>query len=145
MVLPQTYLNTNIPGTTFIIPHQPYYSGCVVAIVNSGTISSGEGLAYYISHAIHGNVVGFYGTDGSFGMDGGVFKMPGGTELSFTAGASLNQNWQVQIDSNSSGIGGVLPTQVVPKTSENLINFFAGTDVELNYAEQVINQCNNAN
>ena len=54
-------------GTPFSIltnPNQPYYNGCIVTIVNPSTISSGEGLAYFISQAPHGNAVGFYGTNG---------------------------------------------------------------------------------
>lgn len=67
--------------------------------------------------------------------------MPGSTALTFTGGSSLNSNQQIQIDSNGSSVGGVMPTQPVPNTSSNLISFFAGTDVELQFAEQVIDKC----
>lgn len=116
-----------------IDPQSPYYGGPVVALVNPATISSGEGLAMCISRLPTGRVIGFHGTNGSFGMSGGEITMPGGYVIEYPFGRSLDKNGVIQLDSRN-GIGGVAPDLRVPKTLENVLAFAAGTDVELQYA-----------
>lgn len=86
-----------------------------------------------ISRLPHGRVLGFHGTNGSFGMTGGEIKMPGGYSIHYPFGRSVDQYGVVQLDSRN-GIGGVAPNLRVPKTLENVLAFAAGTDVELQYA-----------
>jgi carboxyl-terminal processing protease len=66
------------PGRGISIePMSKRYAGPVVALVNNGCVSSGEGVAMGIKNLPNGKVVGFYGTNGSFGMSGDTVKMPG--------------------------------------------------------------------
>lgn len=116
-----------------IIPQTPHFSGPVVVLVNPGTISSGEGPAMGIARLPQGRVIGFHGTNGSFGMVGGGIVMPGGYSIGYPYGRSVDKNGVVQLDSRN-GIGGVAPNPRVPKTLENVLAYAAGTDVELQYA-----------
>jgi len=116
-----------------INPQTPYFDGPVVVLVNPGTISSGEGPAMCISRLPNGSVIGFHGTNGSFGMVGGDIKMPGEYTIGYPYGRSVDENGVIQLDSTN-GIGGVAPNPRVPKTLENVLAFAAGTDVELQYA-----------
>ena len=127
-------------GVVHINPQAPYYGGPVTALVNPGTISSGEGLAMAIQKSPQGRVMGFHGTNGSFGMtleengSGNLIKIE---NLAFLAiipvGQSLDQNNVVQLDSRN-GIGGVTPSIRVPRTADNVIRFAKGEDVELESA-----------
>ncbi|MCP4578977.1 MAG: serine hydrolase [Deltaproteobacteria bacterium] len=127
-------------GVVYINPQEPYYGGPVTALVNPGTISSGEGIAMAIQKSPQGQVLGFHGTNGSFGM---VLEENGSANpfwidnLPFLAiipvGQSLDQNSVVQLDSRN-GIGGVSPGIRVPRTADNVIRFAKGEDVELEAA-----------
>ena len=114
-------------------PQKPYYGGNIVALVNPSTTSSGEGPALAISRLPKGSVIGFHGTNGSFGMVGGKIKMPGGYAIGYPFGRSVDRNGVVQLDSRK-GFGGVPPNLRVPKTLENVLAFAAGTDIELQFA-----------
>ncbi|MHB8772915.1 MAG: S41 family peptidase [Syntrophales bacterium] len=117
----------------FANPQTPFFGGPVVVLVNPGTISSGEGPALCIGRLPQGRVIGFHGTNGSFGMVGGAIGMPGGYTIQYPFGRSVDRNGVVQLDSRN-GIGGAAPNPRVPKTFENVLAFAAGTDVELQYA-----------
>jgi len=123
-----------------INPQTPYFDGPVVALVNPGTISSGEGPTMCISQLPKGMVIGFHGTNGSFGMVGGNIKMPGGYTIEYPFGRSVDENGVIQLDSRK-GTGGVAPNPRVPKTLENVLAFAAGTDVELQYAIEHLRGC----
>ena len=116
-----------------ITPQTPHFGGPVVVLVNPGTISSGEGPAMGIARLPQGRVIGFHGTNGSFGMVGGGIAMPGGYGINYPFGRSVDKNGVVQLDSRN-GIGGVAPNPRVPKTLENILAYAAGIDVELQYA-----------
>ncbi len=116
-----------------ITPQTPRYEGPVVALVNPGTISSGEGLAMGISRLPNGRVIGFHGTAGAFGMTGGNIKLPGGYAIEYPFGRSVDQSGVIQLDSRN-GMGGIAPDLRVPRTLENVLAYAAGTDVELQYA-----------
>ena len=122
-----------------IEPQTPYYGGPVVVLVNPNTKSSGEGPAEYISRLPNGTVIGFYGTNGSFGMVGGVIALPGGYGIDYPFGRSVDQYGVIQLDSRH-GIGGVPPDMRVPKTLDNVLAFAAGTDVELQYAVKYLKE-----
>ena len=132
---------TTIGGPpTYITPQTPHYGGPVVAIVNPSCVSSGEGVAMGISRAPKGKVIGFHGTNGSFGMVGGKIYMPGGYSFGYPYGRSLDVNGTIQLDSGTEGTGGIVPGLRVPKTMENVLNFTRGVDVELNYAVEYLRQ-----
>jgi carboxyl-terminal processing protease len=116
-----------------IEPQEPHYGGPLVILVNPGTISSGEGLAMGLRRSPRGRVVGFHGTNSSFGMVGGLIRMPGGYRIGYPFGRSVDADGIVQLDSRN-GFGGVAPDLRVPKTLDNVLAFAAGTDVELRYA-----------
>ncbi len=116
-----------------ITPQTPHFGGPVVVLVNPGTISSGEGPTMGIARLPQGRVIGFHGTNGSFGMVGGEIAMPGGYRISYPFGRSVDKNGVTQLDSRN-GIGGVAPNPRVPKTLENVLAYATGTDVELQYA-----------
>lgn len=116
-----------------INPQTHYFGGSVVVLVNPGTISSGEGPTMGIARLPRGSVIGFHGTNGSFGMVGGKIKMPGGYTIGYPFGRSVDANGVVQLDSRN-GNGGVAPNPRVPKTLKNVLAYVAGTDVELQYA-----------
>ncbi len=120
-----------------IKPQTPYFSGPVVALVNPNTKSSGEGIGMGIARLPQGSVIGFHGTNGSFGMTGGEIPMPGGYTIGYPFGRSVDKNGVIQLDSRN-GIGGVVPNPRVPKTLENVLAFAAGTDVEIQYAIQYL-------
>ncbi|WP_245577082.1 S41 family peptidase [Maridesulfovibrio zosterae] len=119
-----------------ITPQSLKYTGPVVALVNPDSVSSAEGVAMVIKNLANGHVVGFYGTNGSFGMTGGGAKLPLGYEISFPTGQSLNINNKIQLDSQN-GIGGIVPDVRVPRTSANMITYAKkdeNDDVELDAA-----------
>ena len=120
-----------------ISPQTPNYEGPVIVIVNPLTISSGEGVAMAIQNLPQGQVLGFWGTNGSFGMTGGEATMPGDYKVHFPYGQSVNSNRTVQLDSRN-GVGGVHPDIAVPKTLENMVAYSNGEDVELDYAVQTL-------
>lgn len=116
-----------------IKPQTPHYAGLVVVLVNPGTTSSGEGPPLYLARLANAKVIGFHGSNGSFGMVGGKIALPGGYAIGYPFGRSVDQHGVIQLDSRN-GIGGVAPELRVPKTLENVLAFAAGIDVELQYA-----------
>lgn len=120
-----------------IQPGRRVYDGPIVALVNNGCISSGEGLAMGIGRLPNGRVVGFRGTNGSFGMAGDGVLMPGGYTVMWPFGASLDQARVVQLDSRR-GHGGVLPDVLIPMSLRNASRALAGHDVELIYGLRVM-------
>ena len=130
-------VDENSPGSFVekisITPQTPHFGGPVVVLVNPATISSGEGPVMGIRRLAQGKVLGFHGTNGSFGMVGGAILMPGGYQIEYPYGRSVDKNGVVQLDSRN-GTGGVAPDLRVPKTLENVLAYAAGTDVELQYA-----------
>jgi len=125
------------PGL-YIEPGEPFFGGPIVAIINSKCVSSGEGLAMGIKNLPNGETLGFYGTNGSFGLVGSGAQMPGNIEIRWPYGQSLDKNKQVQIDSRD-GIGGVTPSIRIPMTLENALRIAQGEDVELEKAIEFIN------
>ena len=108
------------------------YAGPVVALVDNGCVSSGEGVAMGIRRLPNGKTVGFYGTNGSFGMVGDEAAMPGGFMVGWPYGRSLGASRTVQIDSRG-GRGGVAPDVRVPATWRNVSRQLRGRDVVLEY------------
>ncbi len=119
------------PGTGVVIrPGAPRYRAPVVALVDNATISSGEGVALGIGEMGNGRVVGFSGTNGSFGMSGDAALMPGGYEVDWPFGQSLDQDKIVQVDSRI-GVGGVMPDDPIPATAHSAGRYARGHDVVL--------------
>jgi carboxyl-terminal processing protease len=113
-----------------IKPAEAVFTGQIIALVNQKCVSSGEGLALGIRNLPNGDTLGFYGTNGSFGMTGGEALMPGELAVKWPVGQSLDENQEIQIDSRG-GIGGIAPTIRIPMTRERALMVAQGVDVEL--------------
>ncbi len=124
----------NEPGQAlYIQPGSPVYEGPVAVLVDSGTVSSGEGIALAIRNLPNGQVIGFRPTNGSFGMAGDTALMPEGLKVTFPYGRTLDKDKHILLDSQN-GVGGVAPTSRVPMTLENALKWGAGENVEVEYA-----------
>ena len=123
-------------GTLYVTPLRPHFTGPVIALIGTGTGSSGEGVAMEIERAPRGRTLGFDGTAGFFGIDGGTAKLPGQIEVEFPIGASLNAKRQIQLDSNGTGSGGVPPQIRISRTYDNMLAIGQGQDVELREAQR---------
>lgn len=121
----------------WITPAQDRFAGPIVCLIDNACISSGEGVAMGIRNLPNGETVGFYGTNGSFGMAGDGAEMPGGYSVSFPFGQSLDKDKVVQLDSKD-GKGGVLPSKKVPLALDNVIKAYSGQDVVLDYGLSVL-------
>ncbi len=121
----------------FIEPSAVQYSGPIIALVNSHCVSSGEGIAMGIRNLPNGEVLGFLGTNGSFGLASGIAAMPGGLVVHWPNGQSLDKNHTIQLDSRN-GVGGVEPTIRIPMTKDHALSIAQGVDVELQEAIRIL-------
>ncbi|KNZ40866.1 S41 family peptidase [Acetobacterium bakii] len=120
-----------------IEPSQPYFSGSIIVLINPKCVSSGEGLAMGLQNLPNAETLGFYGTNGSFGLAGSEAKMPGEITVHWPSGQSLNENKAIQLDSRN-GLGGISPDIKIPMTAQNAIRIANGADVELEEAINVL-------
>lgn len=121
--------------TIDIVPRTPYFGGPVIAMVGPGCVSTGEGLAKYIQQMQRGEVVGFYASNGSFGMSGGEVNMQLGLTVRYADGQSRNENHIIQIDGDADGNGGVMPDTRVPLNMDILHAMVVeNRDIELEFA-----------
>jgi len=123
----------------WIEPVARRYAGPVVALVDNGCLSSGEGLAMGIKRLPNGRVAGFHGTNGSFGMAGDIVLMPLDIEVKWPFGRSLDARKVVQIDARN-GRGGVTPNVRVPMTWTNVLRQSRGRDVVLEYGLRALEE-----
>ncbi len=105
-------------------------------MVSPDAISSGEAVPMMLTKTGRGAVVSWYGTDGAFGINGLQAIMPLDVYVLFPAGASLDENYTIQLDSNASLSGGVAPTVRVPLDRDTVARAMAGEDVQLAYATE---------
>lgn len=123
----------------YIIPADHFFDKKVIALINTKCISSGEGIALGINNLPNGETLGFYGTNGSFGLSGSEAVMPGGIIVHWPSGQSLDENKRIQLDSRN-GYGGVSPTIRIPMTKVNAIRLAKGEDIELEEALEILNR-----
>lgn len=121
---------------TWSKPQQVRYDGPVAMMVSPDAMSSGEAVPMMLTKTGRGAVVSWYGTDGAFGMNGLQAIMPPDFYILFPAGASLDENYTIQVDSNASLAGGVAPTIRVPLNRDTVARAMAGEDVQLAYATE---------
>ena len=115
-------------------PRSNAYRGPVAVLVSPYTISSGEGVPMVFANSGTGTIISWYGTSGAFGMNTVDAVMPLGQYLFFPDGASLDKNGVIQVDSNASLAGGVVPQIRVPVNEDTVARSIAGEDVQLTYA-----------
>lgn len=120
-------------GALYIEPAQPHFGGPVLCLINQKCVSSGEGIAMGIKNLPNGETLGYYGTNGSFGLAGAEIAMPNGLTVHFPSGQSLDKDHNIQLDSMG-GVGGVSPSIRIEMTAENAIKAANGEDVELEAA-----------
>lgn len=119
---------------SWAVPQEVRYDGPVAVMVSPDTLSSGEGLPMMYAKTGRGAIISWYGTNGGFGMNGVQAILPEGIYILFPAGASLDENGTIQVDSNASRTGGVPPTVKVPLDRDTVARAMAGEDVQLTYA-----------
>ncbi|MBN1198134.1 MAG: T9SS type A sorting domain-containing protein [Bacteroidales bacterium] len=131
------------PGALYTEPQSVYYDKPVVVMVNPRNISSGEGVPMMLQKLKRAKVVSFYGSNGSFGLcslEYNLFPPPDGLKVSFEFGQSVDRQMKVQIDSDSTMTGGVIPNIRVPLNDTVIDQLYLDSiDVELNYAVKVLN------
>ena len=121
-------------------PLTPKYEGEIAVIVDPNCISTGEGVAMMFQRLGNAQIVSHWGTNGSFGMvDYEPVFMPAGLAVTFPQGKSLNENYVIQLDSDSTLSGGITPDNKIPITIESVIlQWEEGRDVQLEYAQSLL-------
>jgi len=104
-----------------VTPQELFWDGPTIVLINDNTVSSGEGMAMMLARFPGVEVMGFEGTAASFGSAGSTLHLPDGWTLHYPAGRSLDASGEIQLDSDASLRGGVLPTLRVPWTVDNRI------------------------
>lgn len=138
------HINPDYPlGALYTEPQGVYFDKPVMVLVGPRNISSGEGPAMMLQKLPNCKVLSFYGSNGSFAMvdrQHFFFPPPEDLYLRYPYGVSLDQNFTIQLDSDSTFTGGVIPDIRVP-VNDSVINelYIEGTDVELNYAIRELN------
>ncbi|MCK9426717.1 MAG: S41 family peptidase [Ignavibacteriaceae bacterium] len=131
-------------GSIFIEPQGLTFSGPVVVMVSPRNVSSGEGIAMALSKLPQCKVVSFYGSQGSFGITAPEFELlspQDSMHVSYPHGRSLDIDNKIQVDSDSSMTGGVIPDVRPPLTDETINKMFVqGIDFELEYAVQELDK-----
>ncbi|MDP4281464.1 MAG: S41 family peptidase, partial [Bacteroidota bacterium] len=144
-----TYFNPNYPdGALFIEPSGQTFSKPVMVLVSPRAVSSGEGLPMILKRNPGNKIIGFHGTNGSFGILIGIpgidqyyfFPSRSDMYIRFPWALSADKNLKVQIDSDSTMTGGVTPNILIPMTDSIMdLMYVDSIDVELNRAIQELN------
>lgn len=125
-------------GTVHIEPQGINFSKPLAILAGPKNISSGEGPPMMLRKLPKCKVISFYGTHASFalvGIEHYLFAAPDDLYFRYPYGVSLDKNFQIQLDSDSSFSGGVMPDIKVPindKTMDRLC--LEGGDPEVDYA-----------
>lgn len=130
-----------IAGEILLKPGTPNYTGPIAVLISNRTMSTGEGFPLIVQSLNRGSVVGFYGTNGSFGMAGSSINMPAGYSIDYPNGASLDKDGNIQLDSDQFLQGGVEPDNRIPLNMESLRAIFIdGKDYVLETAIATIKE-----
>lgn len=122
-----------------IKPREPYYGGPLAVLIDQHTRSSGEGFPLLAQRLPQGRTVGIYGTNGSFGMCCSRIDLPEGFELQYPGGKSLDVNYNIQLDSDHTLEGGVVPDIRVPLSRDTVQAMYVdGEDLVLLYAIEAL-------
>ncbi|WP_409340541.1 S41 family peptidase [Paenibacillus sp. MBLB4367] len=127
----------NRAETRTVHPSRITFPGKIAVLINHNTASSGEGLPLFLKGMPNVKIVGFTSTNGSFGVVSAPIeiKMPGGYDVRFPDGRSLNRDKTIQGDSDERGQGGATPDITVPMNEQTFkMMVIEGQDVELNFA-----------
>jgi carboxyl-terminal processing protease len=112
---PGTALFRPHPETTVrVLPGQPHWPRRVAVLVNADTFSAGEGIPMALRGLPNVAIFGWRGTQGSFGVGEKTVHLPDGLDFIFPQGQSLDGQYQIQLDSDAAGRGGVPPDHRLP-------------------------------
>lgn len=109
---------------TVIEPRTPYFGGPVMVLIQYTTHDGGQALADSLHQLPNVSLVGFTGTEGSWGLPGGHVTMPGGYVISYPIGRFLDNSDVVRVTSTGKMESRVKPDIRVPLTLENYEAFF---------------------
>ncbi|TYP79191.1 S41 family peptidase [Paenibacillus methanolicus] len=127
--------------TIHVEPADARYDGKLAVLINGRTASSAEGVPMALKGQANVRIVGFSSTSGSFGVMSSPIRifMPGGYELIFPDGRSLNEQGMIQLESTGDGNGGVAPDVRIPLNAETFAEAYVhGRDMELDAAVQAL-------
>jgi carboxyl-terminal processing protease len=128
-------------AVAIIEPEEPHFDGRVVVLIDSNTVSAGEGLAHHLQLYPNVQLMGTTRTNGSFAWVGSRLILPGGLLYGFPGGLSLDEDDRILIDTDSKGKGGVHPDILVPVTRDLVIREAQGHDPLLEMAvSHLVNQ-----
>jgi carboxyl-terminal processing protease len=128
-----------------VLPREPYWPRRVAVVVNADTFSAGEGIPMALRGLPNVAIFGWRGTQGSFGVGEKTVHLPDGLDFVFPQGQSLDGRYQIQLDSDASGRGGVPPDHRVPLDEAAFeAAYRQGRDVVLEAAERWIHAPNTA-
>jgi carboxyl-terminal processing protease len=127
---------TQIPLMVF--PAQPHYQGPVAVLVDHYSHSAAEDIAQELKDLPNGIVVGMSGTAGAGGTSEKDVLLPGGYTFALPRFQSLDGDFNIQIDSDYTGNGGVAPDVRVPLDDATIDALSAGRDPVLERAESAL-------
>ncbi|MFY9820947.1 MAG: S41 family peptidase [Thermoanaerobaculia bacterium] len=135
---PETQRFLRHPETTVrLVPQEPRWEGKVAVLLDADTLSSGEGIPLAVRGLPGVALFGWHCTQGSFGINQKTVLLPGGLKLVFPQGPSLDAQGRIQVDSDTSGLGGVPPDHRVPLDEAAFdAEYGQGRDVVLETAVQ---------
>ncbi len=132
------YTNPNYPnGSLFVEPQGVYFANPLIVMTGPRAISSGEGIPMMLQKLDRCKVQSFYGSNGSFALVGYEHYLFPNDDLYFRYpyGVATDSNMRIQLDSDSTMTGGVIPDTRVPLNDSTLhLLHNDGIDVELQYA-----------
>jgi len=130
------------PGALYTEPQEILFDKPVMVLVSPRNISSGEGIPMMLQRLPLCKVLSFYGTNGSFAMVERLhylFPPPGDLYVRYPYGVSMNQHFTIQLDSDSTMTGGVIPDIRVPMNDTVLDQLYIDSlDVEVLYAVKMM-------
>jgi carboxyl-terminal processing protease len=127
-------------GALRIEPSPTQYHGPLAVLVDVYSHSSAEDFALYLGKLPNVIVVGINGTAAAGGVSESAVELPGGYTLLFPKGRSLDEQFGIQIESDASGSGGVIPDIRVPLDEAAVDALNAGHDIVLERAESALRE-----
>lgn len=127
------WINEDDPFAVSMIESEgdPLFEGDILVLVDSNTVSAGEGFAYHLQKLPNVRVIGTTRTNGSYAWTGSHVILPGGLVYGFPSGPALDEDFQIMIDVDRNGVGGVSPDIRIPMSLNRVMREANGEDVEL--------------
>jgi carboxyl-terminal processing protease len=127
---------TNVP--LIIEPAQRQYPGAVAVLIDNYSHSAAEDMALVLKDLPNALVLGMSGTAGAGGTSETDVQLPGGYTFAFPKAQSLDANFTIQIESDATGTGGVVPDVRVPLDDATVDALGSGRDIVLERAEAAL-------